>query len=171
MAEVRCSRMHTVQTELWLNMQALWWEVLDRMRAPRTCHGESSSAVNRATKTKRSCLKMHLQYCQSYSVFVLLIMREWKSQIMKFLAKKSGLVDCFFHTKKLTERLKLQKCPAILPGDLACLHGTLSYWVRTMTTEPYAFYFSNPIFHWRCDLFLVWIKGKGSVILVLNLQF
>ena len=33
--------------------------------------GESSSAVNRAPKTKRSCLKIHL-----YSVFVLLIMQD-----------------------------------------------------------------------------------------------
>ena len=110
------------------------------------CHGESSSAVNRATKTERSCLKIHLQYTviQCLCAFDHAGMKVANYEISGLKIRLGRLL---FSHEEIKERLKLQKCPAILPGDLACLHGTLSYWVRTMTTEPCAFHFSNPIFH------------------------
>ena len=33
-----------------------------------------------------------------------------------------------FSHKEIKEWLKLRKCPAILPGNLTCLHGALRYW-------------------------------------------
>ena len=45
---------------------------------------------------------------------------------------KNRLGRLLFSHEEIKERLKLQKCPAILPGNLvAYLHGALRYWDRT----------------------------------------
>ena len=88
---------HTAIVWQWKYGSVEVWQVWKYERLGKHL-GESSSVVNWVPKTKRSCLKIHL-----YSVFVLLIMWEWKS----WWGIRLGRL--LFSHEEIKERLKLQK--------------------------------------------------------------
>ena len=72
---------------------------------------------------------------------------------------KIQLDRLLFSHEEIKEKLKLRKCPAILPSNLVCLHGALWYWDDN-STMCFSFFKSN----FLLTLWFIFVMDKGKMV-------